>query len=98
MEIMPSNHAAWLTSKSAKALEVGPAPYTSPGEHEIIFKNGAVAVNPVDSFKQIVGDMMFSWVRYPFIQGHDLAGEIVEVGKGVTRFKVAVPSHTIYTN
>ncbi|TVY38125.1 Dehydrogenase [Lachnellula subtilissima] len=28
------------------------------------------------------------WVKLPFILGTDVAGEIVEVGKGVTRFKV----------
>lgn len=31
---------------------------------------------------------MFTWIKYPFILGDDLAGEIVEVGKGVTRFRV----------
>ena len=85
---MPSNHAAWLVAKSTKPLEVKPAPYTPPGEHEIVVKNGAVAVNPVDWIKQEIGDVMFSWIKYPFILGNDLAGEVVEVGKGVTRFKV----------
>ena len=51
-------------------------------------RNGAVAVNPIDGFKQIVGDRLFSWIKYPFIMGSDLAGEVVEVGKGVARFKV----------
>jgi D-arabinose 1-dehydrogenase-like Zn-dependent alcohol dehydrogenase len=31
---------------------------------------------------------MFSWIKYPFIFGHDNAGEVVEVGSSVTRFKV----------
>jgi NADPH:quinone reductase-like Zn-dependent oxidoreductase len=84
---MPSNRAAWLTAKSARPLEVKPAPYTPPRENEIVVKNGAVAINPVDWSKQLVGDLMFSWIKYPFILGCDLAGEVVEVGKGVTRFR-----------
>ena len=35
-----------------------------------------------------MGKMMFSWFKYPFIIGMDTAGEVVEVGPGVTRFKV----------
>jgi NADPH:quinone reductase-like Zn-dependent oxidoreductase len=63
-------------------------PYTPPGENEIVVKNGAVAVNPVDWLKQAFGDLMFSWIKYPVILGSDLAGEVVEVRKGVTRFEV----------
>ncbi|KAJ5752265.1 Polyketide synthase enoylreductase [Penicillium odoratum] len=84
---MPSNRAAWLTAKSVRPLEVKTAPYTSPSTNEIVIKNGAIAVNPVEWSKQLVGDMMISWIKYPFILGNDLAGEVVEVGPGVTRFK-----------
>ena len=85
---MPSNHAAWLSAKSVKPLDVKSAPYTKPGENEIVVQNAAIAINPLDWFKQVAGDIMFSWIKYPFVLGSDLAGEVVEVGKGVTRFKV----------
>jgi NADPH:quinone reductase-like Zn-dependent oxidoreductase len=85
---MPSNHAAFLSAKSVTPLDVKPATYTPPGENEIVVRNGAVAVNPLDWFKQAAGNIMFSWIKYPFVMGSDLAGEVVEVGKGVTRFKV----------
>ncbi|KAI9810550.1 MAG: hypothetical protein M1827_006223 [Pycnora praestabilis] len=84
----PSNKAAWLTAPKVHPLEVKTAPYTPPGANEIIVKNGAVAMNPVEWLKQVMGDMMFSYIKCPFILGCDLAGEVVEVGKGVTRFKV----------
>jgi NADPH:quinone reductase-like Zn-dependent oxidoreductase len=85
---MPSNQAAWLSAKLARPLEITVAPYTSPGISEIVVKNRAVAINPLDWFKQSAGNLMFSWIKYPLIMGSDLAGEVVEVGEGVTRFKV----------
>ena len=64
------------------------APYTHPREGEIVVKNHAVAINPVDWGVQLLGKLLFSWITYPFILGGDLAGEVVEVGEGVTRFSV----------
>ncbi len=87
MRRVPDNEAAWLPAKHAK-LEVRPAPYRSPGKNEIVVKNGAVAVNPVDWFKQLTGDLMFGWIKYPCILGSDVAGEVVEVGEAVSRFSV----------
>lgn len=44
--------------------------------------------------------MMFSWIKYPFIFGFDAAGEVVEIGPGVTRFEVGqrVIGHTTGTD
>ncbi len=47
-----------------------------------------MAINPIDWIIQDMGKIMFSWLKYPFILGLDTAGEVVEVGPGVTRFKV----------
>ena len=48
-----------------------------------------MAINPIDWMIQDLGNkMMFSYLKYPFILGLDTAGEVVEVGPGVTRFKV----------
>ena len=80
---MPINTAAWLGGKQAE-LEGGPAPYTSPREDEIVVKNRAVAVNPVDWITQVAGSLSY-WIKYPFVLGSDLAGEVVEVGSDVTR-------------
>ena len=84
---MPFNTAAWQPPKRGK-LVVKPAPYTPPRENEIVVRNRAVAINPVDWMMQAIGDMMFRWVKYPFILGTDVAGEVAEIGKDVTRFKV----------
>ncbi len=37
---------------------------------------------------QAVGDLITSYLHYPFVLGADVAGEVAEVGGGVTRFRV----------
>ena len=83
----PTNKAAWLTGKQVFPLAVQDAPYTQPGPNEIVVKSAAIAINPVEAMKQAMGDNMMPWVKYPFILGHDVAGEVVEVGSGVSRFQ-----------
>ncbi len=94
---MPTNTAAWLGAKQAK-LEVKSAPYTSPRENEIVVKNHAVAINPVDWIIQVAS--VYRWITYPFVLGSDVAGEVVEVGNAVTRFKVGdrVLGHAVGTD
>ncbi|KAI4236849.1 MAG: hypothetical protein L6R40_006038 [Gallowayella cf. fulva] len=81
---MPSNSGAWLVAKQVHPLEVKSAPYTTPGDHEILVKNAAWAINPADWAMQSLG---FLPLDYPIILGADLAGEVVEAGNAVTRFK-----------
>jgi len=64
------------------------APHTEPAAGEILVRNHAVAVNPVDWAVQYLGGLMFGWIKYPFVLGSDLAGEVVAVGGGVTNVKV----------
>jgi len=84
---VPTNAALWLPAKLA-ALRVGPAPYTEPGENQIVVRNRAVAINPVDSLTQSIGSFVYPWLKYPFILRSDVAGDVVEAGSGVTRFEV----------
>ncbi|TAQ84860.1 hypothetical protein B7494_g6814 [Chlorociboria aeruginascens] len=82
---MPPNTAAWVLEDKARIV-VKEAEYTPPGAQEIVIKNGAVAFNIVDWAKQNIGQAMFPQ-KYPTVLGSDVAGEIVEVGAGVTSFK-----------
>jgi NADPH:quinone reductase-like Zn-dependent oxidoreductase len=87
---MPENTAAWFASTKSK-LEIGSAPYTPPAAGEIVVRNRAVAINPVDwAMAQIpmIQKRVAPWVKLPVVLGEDLAGEVAEVGPGVTRFKV----------
>ena len=56
---MPTNTAAWLGTKQAK-LEVKSAPYTHPRANEIVVKNHAVAINPVDWLIPVLGNIAFT--------------------------------------
>ncbi|KAI9835646.1 MAG: hypothetical protein M1838_005236 [Thelocarpon superellum] len=85
--VKPSNFAAFLTGSKVHPLEVRSAPYTSPSAHQIVVKNAVVAVNPVDWIKQDIGEFLYGWIKYPFVLGYDVAGEVVEAGSAVTRFK-----------
>lgn len=81
---MPSNTAAWQPSPGT-TFEIKSTPYTSPSANEIVIKNHALAINPIDYKLQDVA--LFPFLTYPTILGADIAGEVVEVGSNVTSFK-----------
>jgi len=84
---MPTNHAMWLPSKGAE-LVIGEAPYPRPKTGQIVVAAAALSANPIDWILQVVGSVIFPWLRYPVILGSDVAGEVVAVGPAVTRFAV----------
>ena len=79
----PKNQAAWL-HKADTPLEVGDAPVPKAGVGEIVVKNAAVAINPLDCHMQDAGVFVQQW---PNVFGCDVAGEVYEVGSSVDRFK-----------
>ncbi|BCS28339.1 zinc-binding alcohol dehydrogenase family protein [Aspergillus puulaauensis] len=81
---MPSNSAAWLVEPKSHPFQVKEAPTWKPSADEILVRNHAVAVNPVDGSIQST-----AWwpLNYPTILGHDIAGEVAAVGANVTRFR-----------
>ncbi|KAF2816947.1 putative quinone oxidoreductase [Mytilinidion resinicola] len=81
---MTSNQAAWL-HKANTSLEVGEAPMPTAGPDELVIRNVAVAINPLDTHMQKAGVFVQQW---PAIFGCDVAGEVYEVGSEVHgRFK-----------
>lgn len=79
----PKNLAAWLI-KAGSPLQVGDAPLPTAGPGELVVKNSAIAINPLDCHMQDSGVFVQQW---PAIFGCDIAGEVYEVGNGVERFK-----------
>jgi NADPH:quinone reductase-like Zn-dependent oxidoreductase len=85
---MPSNRAAIQPAKRASALQVKDAPYPTTSDDKLVICNAMVAVSPIDWQLQAQGDMIFPYIKYPFVLGIDVTGEVVSVGKNVTRFRV----------
>ncbi|KAH7316803.1 zinc-binding oxidoreductase CipB [Stachybotrys elegans] len=81
---MSSNMAAWITSPKAWPFEIKPAPMGVPGDDEILIRNHAIAMNPIDKKLQ---QLALYPLEYPAILGEDVAGEVVSVGPNVTRFR-----------
>ncbi|KAG6363871.1 hypothetical protein INS49_008974 [Diaporthe citri] len=79
---MASNQAAWLEGKDAP-LAIGAADMPKPGPSEVVVKNHAVAINPLD-WKMQEG---LHVDKFPVVMGTDIAGEIHEVGSEVKNFK-----------
>ena len=81
----PKNQAAWYVSASQKPLEIRSAPYPSAKGHEVLIKNAAVAINPID---QKLQQFPFFPFDFPGLLGEDVSGEVLEVGDQVTNLKV----------
>ncbi|KAH8662456.1 chaperonin 10-like protein [Xylariales sp. PMI_506] len=81
---MASNTAAWLTAAKARPFAIKSAALGIPQKGQILIRNRALAVNPIDTKIQALA---YFPMNYPTILGLDVAGEVVTVGAGVTRFK-----------
>ncbi|KAJ6021141.1 hypothetical protein N7540_006645 [Penicillium herquei] len=79
----PKNQAAWLM-QAGSPLEVRDAPLPKAGPGELVIKNAAIAINPLDCHMQESGAFIQQW---PAIFGCDVAGEVYEIGKEMEKFK-----------
>lgn len=70
-------------------LDLVEMPVPKPGVGEVLCRIRSVAICGSDP-KMIRGGYRFAnWPpRFPFVMGHEWAGEVVELGEGVTQFKV----------
>jgi len=93
------NRAAWFDAARGR-LTVRDAPLGVPSPGQVLIRNYAVAVNPVDWIIQVAGGLAYRWLNYPAVVGSDVAGEVVAVGNGVTRFRVGdrVLAHVVGTD
>lgn len=71
-----------------RRMEAGEAPMPTMGDEDVLVKIQAVGICGSDLHYYDKGRIGAFAVKYPFILGHEAAGEIVEVGKKVRHLKV----------
>lgn len=69
-----------------EVIQYGDLPDPRPGDHQVLVKTHAVAVNPIDTY--VRGGANFWPLPQPFIVGCDIAGSVVAVGSAVKQFQV----------
>ncbi|WP_024806131.1 NADP-dependent oxidoreductase [Nocardia sp. BMG51109] len=73
---------------SPSVLSVEDVPVPRPGAGQVLIRVSAAALNPAD-LRSLSGVMRESVaLTFPHVPGSDFAGEVAEVGAGVTRFAV----------
>ncbi|KAI1160392.1 oxidoreductase [Nemania serpens] len=82
---MEANYAAILVKSKRRPLDVDETDSRFPDENEIVIKNAAVSINPIDALMQ---DGYVTNMTIPGILGADVAGEVVEVGSQINQFSV----------
>ncbi|MBO9668504.1 MAG: NADP-dependent oxidoreductase [Bdellovibrio sp.] len=80
--------AAYIDKYSdTEKMKIGEFPMPTVGDRDILVRIKAASVNPID-FKVKEGKLKFlRKYSFPMILGHDVSGEVVEIGKHVTKFK-----------
>ena len=75
--------AAYITETGGPELiQVGELPDPKPGAGEVLVRVQTASVNPIDTY--IRGGLVAMELPMPFVIGSDLAGEVIEVGEGVS--------------
>lgn len=79
--------AATISASNPDAFELTDLPVPEPGPTEVLVAVRVAGINPVDwKTRQGAGVRGFFDEGRPIVLGWDVAGEVVEVGAGVTRF------------
>lgn len=84
VKMAPTNAAAWLSEEKKHPFEIKESPLGKPEANEILIRNHALAINPIDG---LIQTKAFFPLHYPIILGQDVAGEVISIGDKVTRFK-----------
>ncbi|KDR68604.1 hypothetical protein GALMADRAFT_256890 [Galerina marginata CBS 339.88] len=81
---MPSSQKALFLEKKLGNIVLKETEIYKPGPGEVLIKIKSTSLNPVDWKIQKLGVFV---ENYPIILGSDVAGDVVELGEGVTEFK-----------
>ncbi|MDT3378169.1 hypothetical protein RNI52_12645 [Labrys neptuniae] len=75
-----TNQAAWQKAPG-QPLRIGVTALPHLAANEILIRNAAIAINPLDWILQDVA--LLPWLDYPAILGSDVSGEVAAVGGAV---------------
>lgn len=83
MASLPSTYTAAVSEVKGEKLAIKQVELKKPGPGQVLVKVLACGICHTDSFmiQGLLGDV------FPRIPGHELVGDVVAVGEGVTRFK-----------
>ncbi|KTS77024.1 alcohol dehydrogenase [Pseudomonas oryzihabitans] len=85
--MLPTSTRQWqLRDYGATNLELIEAPVPQPAPHEVLVRVAAVSLNYRD--RLVLDNGMGSSLRFPFVPGSDLVGEVVAVGPAVSRVRL----------
>lgn len=82
---IPVQQKALILPTKQGEFVVGPWPVPKPGPGEVLIREEAVGLNPIDAFVQAAG---FIVTEYPAILGWEAAGAVIQLGEGVTSLEV----------
>lgn len=82
-EFLPKTFKAIVINEKGAPLKLQELPLRKPDAGEVLVKILACGVCHSDAFEQ-AGFLHNSW---PIVPGHEIIGDVVAVGEGVTRFK-----------
>ncbi|KAF8643143.1 hypothetical protein AX16_009187 [Volvariella volvacea WC 439] len=85
MSAIPTTQKALLVNSPKGNIVVTDTDVYTPGAGELLVKVRSAALNPVD-WKIQRGNFFVK--DYPAILGTDVAGDVVKIGEGITKFKV----------
>ncbi len=83
-----NNGRALVTDAWRAAPRIRFVPPRTAGSGELVVRVRAIAVNPIDRINGPARRIVLPWLRYPAVLGSDVAGEVVAVGPGGTRFAI----------
>ena len=82
---VPAEQKALFIPAKHEKFVVGSWPTSKPGPNQILVRQEAVGLNPLDGLMQSIGLYV---AEYPAVVGCEGAGVVLEVGPGVTSFAV----------
>ena len=85
MSSVPSTAKALLIPRKQAEFIIGDVEVRKPQTGEILIRIHATSLNPIDWKVHKWG---ISVGEYPVILGNDIAGEVAELGEGVTDFEI----------